>query len=67
MTTKVTDVTLSEAGVALILLEQELNNNALRLVRLLSRRTQIEDDIEMTRTQRKQLELALIAVKETIR
>lgn len=66
MTTKVTDVTLSEAGLALILLEQELNNNALRLIRLLSRRTQIEDDIEMARTQRKQLELTLAAIKESI-
>lgn len=63
---KVTSVTLSEAGVALILLEQELTNNALRLTRLLSRRIQIEDDIELARVQRKQLELTLATIKAVI-
>lgn len=61
-----TEVTLSDKGVALILLEQELRNNGLELTRWLRRRTEAEDRILIVKLHRDQIESAIQQIKESI-
>lgn len=61
-----TEVTLSDKGIALILLEQELRNNGLELTRWLRRRTEAEDRVLIVKLHRDQIEAAIQQIKESI-
>lgn len=60
------NVSLSDKGIALILLEQELRNNGLELTRWLRRRTEAEDRVLIVKLHRDQIEAAIQQIKESI-
>lgn len=64
--TTVETVTLSDAGVALLLLDHELTNNGLQMTRLLRRKLEIEDQLALVRTQRRNIEDAIQSIKARI-
>jgi phosphomevalonate kinase len=64
--TTVETVTLSDCGVALILLENELNNNIIAIRRWSRRLTEAETELQELTKQRHMLTEALNNVKESI-
>ena len=60
------NVSLSDKGLALILLEQEQRNVGLELTRWLRRKTEAEDRIEIARRHWHEIENTVQRIKESI-